>query len=133
MPRATNVVVIATRRSPNSVSIAQYYAQKRGLPNTHLLTIDCIPQEEVPLAEYRDTIERPVMELLRQRGLSESVDFLVLTKGIPLRIREGGFSVDSALMCAPLKRPFSTKVQSPTSTPTLVRTSRSRVASTVFT
>ncbi len=107
MQRAMNVVVIATRRSPDSVSIAQYYAQKRRLPNTHIFTIDCVPQEEVALAEYRDTIERPVMNLLRERKLEESVDYLVLTKGIPLRIREGGFSVDSALMCSPLKRPFN--------------------------
>ncbi|GIV09117.1 MAG: hypothetical protein KatS3mg020_0195 [Fimbriimonadales bacterium] len=102
-----NVVVIATRRSPDSVSIAQYYAQKRRLPNTQVLTIDCVPQEEVALAEYRDTIERPVMNLLRQNKLEERVDYLVLTKGIPLRIREGGFSVDCALMCSPLKRPFN--------------------------
>lgn len=107
MQRALNVAVIATRRSPDSVSIAQYYAQKRRLPNTHILTIDCVPQEEVALAEYRDTIEKPVMDLLRQRGLEQSVDYLVLTKGVPLRIREGGFSVDCALMCSPLKRPFN--------------------------
>lgn len=107
MQRVSNVVVIATRRSPDSVSIAQYYAEKRRLPNTHLLTIDCVPQEEVPLVEYRDTIEKPVMNLLRSRGLEQRVDYLVLTRGIPLRIREGGFSVDCALMGAPLKRPFS--------------------------
>jgi len=106
MQQATNVVVIATRRSPDSVSIAQYYAEKRKLPRTHVFIIDCVPQEETPLVEYRDTIEKPVMDLLRLRGLEQSVDYLVLTRGIPLRIREGGFSVDCALMCAPLKRPF---------------------------
>ncbi|MCS7208375.1 MAG: TIGR03790 family protein, partial [Fimbriimonadales bacterium] len=109
MQRASNVVVIATRRSPDSVSIAEYYAQRRKLPKTHLFTIDCVPQEETSLAEYRDTIEKPVLDLLRRRGLEEKVDYLVLTKGIPLRIREGGFSVDCALMCAPLKRPFNTE------------------------
>jgi uncharacterized protein (TIGR03790 family) len=109
MQRVSNVAVIATRRSPDSVSIAQYYAEKRKLPNTHILMIDCVPQEEAPLVEYRDTIEKPVMDLLRQRGLELSVDYLVLTRGIPLRIREGGFSVDCALMCAPLKRPFNSQ------------------------
>jgi uncharacterized protein (TIGR03790 family) len=109
MQRVSNVVVIATRRSPDSVSIAQYYAEKRKLPSTHILMIDCVPQEEVPLVEYRDTIEKPVMDLLRRRGLELSVDYLVLTRGIPLRIREGGFSVDCALMCAPLKRPFNSQ------------------------
>ncbi|MCS7300155.1 MAG: TIGR03790 family protein, partial [Fimbriimonadales bacterium] len=111
MQRATNVAVIATRRSPDSVAIARYYLQKRRVPESHFLAIDCVPQEEVALAEYRDTIERPVAELLRQRQLEEQVDFLVLTKGIPLRIREGGFSVDCALMCYPLKRPFSTELR----------------------
>ncbi|MCS6923764.1 MAG: TIGR03790 family protein [Fimbriimonadales bacterium] len=111
MQRAVNVAVVATRRSPDSVSIARYYMQRRRVPESHLLLIDCVPQEEVALAEYRDTIERPVAELLRQRRLEESVDYLVLTKGVPLRIREGGFSVDSALMCYPLKRPFSTELR----------------------
>ncbi len=104
--KATNVVVIATRRSPDSVSIAQYYAQKRGLPATHLCLIDCIPREEVSLTDYRDTIEKPVYDHLQKHNLELKVDFLVLTKGVPIRIREGGFSVDSALMCAPLKLPF---------------------------
>lgn len=102
-----NVVVVATRRSPDSVAIAEYYAQKRRVPRAQVFTIDCVPQEETTLAEYRDTIERPVMNLLRERKLEERVDYLVLTKGIPLRIREGGFSVDGALMCSPLKRPFN--------------------------
>ncbi len=104
-----NVVVVATRRSPDSVAIAEYYAQKRRVPRAQVFTIDCVPQEEIALAEYRDTIERPVMNLLRERKLEERVDYLVLTKGIPLRIREGGFSVDAALMCSPLQRPFNTE------------------------
>jgi uncharacterized protein (TIGR03790 family) len=106
MSKVTNVVVIATRRSPDSGSIARYYAEKRGLPPTHLCLIDCTPQEEVSLTDYRDTIETPVYEHLRKYNLTLSVDYLVLTKGVPIRIREGGFSVDSALMCAPLKLPF---------------------------
>lgn len=106
-----NVVVVATRRSPDSVAIAEYYAQKRRVPRAQILIIDCVPQEETPLTDYRDTIERPVMNLLRERKLEERVDYLVLTKGIPLRIREGGFSVDAALMCSPLKRPFNTELR----------------------
>jgi uncharacterized protein (TIGR03790 family) len=106
MSKATNVVVIATRRSPDSVSIAQYYAEKRGLPPTHLCLIDCVPNEEVSLTDYRDTIEKPVYDHLNKHNLSLRVDYLVLTKGVPIRLREGGFSVDSALMCAPLKLPF---------------------------
>jgi hypothetical protein len=49
MQRVSNVAVIATRRSPDSVSIAQYYAEKRKLPNTHILMIDCVPQEKCRL------------------------------------------------------------------------------------
>lgn len=106
MPKATNVLVIATRRSPDSVGIAQYYAQRRGVPPENLCFIDCVPQEEVPLADYRDTIEKPVMAYLEQKKLALKVDYLVLCRGVPLRIQEGGFSVDSALMSAPLNLPF---------------------------
>ncbi len=106
MVQASNVVIVATRRSPDSVDIARYYAQKRKVPQTHICLIECIPQEEIPLAEYRDTVEKPVMDYLRAQKLEERVDYLVLCRGVPIRIKEGGFSVDSALMCAPLKLPF---------------------------
>lgn len=106
MRKASNVLVIATRRSPDSVEIARYYAQKRGVPPENLCFIDCVPQEEVPLADYRDTIEKPVMAYLEQKKLALKVDYLVLCRGVPIRIQEGGFSVDSALMSAPLGLPF---------------------------
>ncbi len=106
MAQVRNVVVVGTRRSPDSVRIAEYYAQKRNLPRTHVCLIECVPQEEVALVDYRDTIEKPVYEFLARQRLTTTVDYLVLTRGIPLRIREGGFSVDSALMSAPLKLPF---------------------------
>ncbi|MFQ3610207.1 MAG: TIGR03790 family protein [Fimbriimonadales bacterium] len=106
MAQVRNVVVVGTRRSPDSVKIAEYYAQKRGLPRTHVCLIDCVPQEEVALVDYRDTIEKPVYEHLNRQRLSTSVDYLVLTRGVPLRIREGGFSVDSLLMSAPLNLPL---------------------------
>ncbi len=106
MVLASNVLVVATRRSPDSVDIARYYAEKRKVPPTHICLIECIPKEEVPLAEYRDTVEKPVMDYLRAQKLEERVDYLVLCRGVPIRIKEGGFSVDAALMCAPLKLPF---------------------------
>jgi uncharacterized protein (TIGR03790 family) len=106
VPKVTNVLVIATRRSPDSVSIAQYYAEKRGLPPTHLCLIECLPNEEVSLTDYRDTIEKPVYDHLNKYDLTLRIDYLVLTKGVPIRIREGGFSVDAALMAHPLKLPF---------------------------
>ncbi|NUL83417.1 MAG: TIGR03790 family protein [Armatimonadetes bacterium] len=106
MKPPTNVVVIANERSFDSRQIAKKYGDAYSLPAKQRINIQCASSEEVPLNEYRRNIENAVFQHLRKHDLYETVDYLVLTKGIPIRIREGGFSVDAALMVAPMRLPF---------------------------
>lgn len=91
------VVVVANRLDPSSLRIAAYYASRRGVPDGHLVEVSAPLEEEVSLDDYRTRIERPVREALDARGLTALVDFIVLVRGVPLRIREGGYSVDAFL------------------------------------
>jgi len=94
---AKNVLVIATRRSPDSQEIANAYAKAYNLPVKQICTLDCLPGEEVKLVDFRKTIQRPLYDHLKRNGLETQIDYFVLTKGIPIRIQQGRFSVDSAL------------------------------------
>lgn len=104
---AKNVLVIATRRSPDSMELAQAYAKARHLSAKQVCTLDCLPGEEVKLVDFRKTIQRPLYDYLERNNLETQIDYLVLTKGIPIRIQQGRFSVDSALMAVPLQLPFA--------------------------
>jgi uncharacterized protein (TIGR03790 family) len=95
---ASRVLVVANTRSPDSVAIASYYQEKRRVPAGNLCRIACPVTEECAMKEYKEQIEAPIKAFLDKSRLD--VDFILLTKGIPIRTKEGplgGFGTDSML------------------------------------
>jgi uncharacterized protein (TIGR03790 family) len=94
------VLIIFNEQSPVSKAIALDYAGKRRVPN--LLAVNCpdsalsAQNETLTPAAYAQAIEAPVRA--RLAGLT-NIQFLVLTKGIPIRVKSPGAfpSVDSLL------------------------------------
>ena len=93
-----NVLVIVNDNSLASRVIGSYYASKRKIPAKNVCHIKCAAEELISNEPYQDAIEKPVKAYLAKTGLNKTVDYLVLTKGVPMRLH-GGWSVDSALMC----------------------------------
>jgi uncharacterized protein (TIGR03790 family) len=94
------VLVIFNENSPISRDVAHDYAFKRKV--THLLAIKCpdaavdSDAETIPMDAYKKTVETPVLAYLSQH---KGINFIVTTKGVPLRIEgaeTGQRSVDSA-------------------------------------
>ncbi len=81
---ASRVLVVANQESVESVEIAAYYRQKRSIPRTNLLMISCTSKEDVSPGEYSDQIEKPIREAIKKSR--DRIDFIVLTKGVPIRI-----------------------------------------------
>src|SRR5882757_9512724 len=81
------VLVVFNANSPVSQAIANDYAHKRNIKN--LFSIQCpdsalsTKNETMTLAGYAQSIENPVREYL---AAHTNIDFIVLTKGIPIRI-----------------------------------------------
>lgn len=97
---AKRVLVVLNSDSPDSGAIASYYVKKRGIPSSNVAIISAPDKEEVSLAEYKKSIEGPVQAQIKKSG--HKIDFIVLTRGVPIRIAEGGFSVDGALVAMDL-------------------------------
>ncbi len=92
------VLVVENTRSPDSVAIADYYMRKRHIPAANLLAITCSTGENCPMKEFQAQILAPVKQTVHKPNLD--IDFIVLTKGIPIRTFEGnmgGFCTDSLL------------------------------------
>jgi uncharacterized protein (TIGR03790 family) len=81
------VLLLVNRQSPVSLAVGNDYALKRRI--TRKLEIRCpdsahdADRETIPYALYRTAIEAPVQAYLAR---NPGVQFIVLTKGIPIRI-----------------------------------------------
>jgi uncharacterized protein (TIGR03790 family) len=100
---AENVAVVVNEASPASVRIAEHYVRTRGIPAPNVIRIRTAVADQIDRAAYVATIEQPTAAALRDRLLQDRILYLVLTKGVPLRIagtvaRDGtSASVDSEL------------------------------------
>lgn len=101
-----NVLVVQNRRSQLSQRIAHYYMQARQIPSENLCTIDCSTNECVDYTECEANIKNPIRAALENVLIKDRIDYIVLTKGIPLSAvytdpiyGTSAYSVTSVLTC----------------------------------
>lgn len=100
---AANVMVVINEASPESVRIGEHYAAKRSIPPENVVRLRTALTDDIDRAVHEYSIERPISENLTRNASQDRIHYLVLTKGIPLRVRgTGGLegsvaSVDSEL------------------------------------
>jgi uncharacterized protein (TIGR03790 family) len=100
---AQNILLILNETSPVSLDVGQYYAEKRGIPPDNILRLRAPADESIDRALYSRLIEGPIAGWLTRDFAQDRILYLVLTKGVPLRIsgtygQEGTVaSVDSEL------------------------------------
>jgi uncharacterized protein (TIGR03790 family) len=98
-----NVLVVINASSPDSLRIGEYYATARMVPDKNVVRITTITAEAIDRPDFERSIEQPIGSWLARHSLQDQVLYIVLTKGVPLRItgtsgRNGtGASVDSEL------------------------------------
>ncbi len=93
-PEAQRVLVIANQNSPVSLRVAQYYQQRRGIPATNFFTLNLpdstlIPAfESIAYSTYQKQVEQPLRDFLTRQNLTDRIRYIVLTKGVPLRVKD---------------------------------------------
>ncbi len=98
---SNRVAVVINASNTDSVRIGEYYAAKRKIPIKNVIRISTTHSEEITPDAYALEIEAPVRKALSKLP---GIDFIVLTKGTPIRIGDqGGYSVDGALAGMNLK------------------------------
>src|SRR5213595_843829 len=76
-PLADSTIVVYNKTVPDSVELAKFYADKRGIAADHLIGLDCPTEEEITREQYDATIAAPLREVFKQRHwwtLNESPD-----------------------------------------------------------
>ena len=89
------MLVVVNAQSPISVATGSYYASRRDIPSERILSLS-IPlvdpglgnpaDETIARANFDSQIRIPIETFLTQNGLQDSIQFIVLTPGVPLRV-----------------------------------------------
>ncbi|MEC7042602.1 MAG: TIGR03790 family protein, partial [Candidatus Thermoplasmatota archaeon] len=88
----SDVAIVINNRSTDSVLIGNAFASARGIPpeRIFLLNNESTPTSETINSDQFDTyFADPIRLMIQQRGLFGDLNYLVTTKGIPLRINGG--------------------------------------------
>ena len=100
-PLAPATVVVFNKDVPESVELAKFYAQKRGIARDHLVGLSVSKTEEIGRDEYDTMIRDPLRAVFKERNwwtlneprggpvtvASNSIRFVAMIKGMPLKIR----------------------------------------------
>lgn len=84
VPDHSNVGVIINLNSLESQTIGAYFAAARNIPAVNLIEVQTSTSEQITPTEFGDLREQ-VEQYLVDNGLVDQLDFLVTTKGVPLR------------------------------------------------
>ncbi|MEZ5276607.1 MAG: TIGR03790 family protein [Opitutaceae bacterium] len=105
-PDAENVVVLANSLDGESIALARYYAEKRGIPEANLIAVPLPAESTISWTQFVAELFNPLRERLMEegwigaddpggfdqagRGLIElkghRIAYLVTCRGVPLRI-----------------------------------------------
>lgn len=98
---AEATLVIFNSRDPDSKTLANYYAERRRIPQQQVIGLDCPTSEEISREEFSSTIEKPLRKIFESNGwwslrenasgqkeaASNRIRFVALMRGMPLKIR----------------------------------------------
>ena len=100
---AENVAVVINDASPESKAVGEYYVKVRNIPSENIIHITTSTEDAVLPAAFQATIQAPIAAALSRANFHDRILYIVLTKGIPLRVAGTGgqegtvASVDSEL------------------------------------
>jgi uncharacterized protein (TIGR03790 family) len=84
---AENVLVVINENSAASVAIGGHYAKARSIGREQVVLLRTETAEVIDAREYTRSIETPIAQWITRRGLQDRILYIVLTKGVPIRIR----------------------------------------------
>lgn len=91
-----NILLVVNSDSTASTQIAAHYVQVRKVPDRNVVRLHTPETDAISRADYVRTIEEPIADWLTKKRLQDQVLYIVLTKGIPLRI-EGTLGMTGTL------------------------------------
>jgi len=85
-----NVVIVVNDNSRDSLEIGQYYQDQRGLAERQMVHVTTTTNAVIALTDFDSQIYDPVIDHIDASGLSNQVDTILYTMGMPYQVVSGG-------------------------------------------
>jgi uncharacterized protein (TIGR03790 family) len=89
-----DVLLVRNLNSPVSMEIADYFRSQRNILPLNICNITTSTSETISRTNFDNEIRIPIEDYLTSNGLENTINFIVTTKGVPLRISEEDSSDD---------------------------------------
>ncbi|MDG1873776.1 MAG: TIGR03790 family protein [Mariniblastus sp.] len=84
---AENVLLVVNEESSSSKLLANHYVHLRNIPRSHVVHLSGIAKREATdEADFIKTILQPVMKTIRERKLSNCIDYIVYSSDFPTMV-----------------------------------------------
>jgi uncharacterized protein (TIGR03790 family) len=91
-----DVLVVINTNSTISEEIGSYFAAQRGIPANNIVRISVPVTEEITDAQFID-LRTKLEGVITSRGLTNSINYIVTTKGMPLKINRGSSTANASV------------------------------------
>jgi len=93
-----DVAVIVNDSSQVSIDIGNYFQAARNVPAQNIIHINVATDEEIDSLQFED-LRQQVENYLTTNNLVDSINYLVTTKGVPLKVNRGN-CINTSTRCA---------------------------------
>lgn len=83
---ADEVLVVANSASPDSVALAQFYADARAIPADNIVLVKTTTEYDITAAAYEQQIRAPLIAAMKDRKLTDKIRCICLVWGMPVRV-----------------------------------------------
>ena len=79
-----NIVIVANRDMPESISVAKHYAKKRNVPEDNIILLSLPKGEDILRTDFETKLAEPLREALKSK--KDKIKVILTVYGVPLRV-----------------------------------------------
>ncbi|MEK6795544.1 MAG: Calx-beta domain-containing protein [Spirochaetota bacterium] len=104
IPAPHRVLLVIDTNSQDSIIVGNYYRMKRTIPATNVLLVGINTADRIinefkganGFIRFTNDLAEPIYSAISNRGLSNVIDYIVLSYGIPVRMKMPGADIPSS-------------------------------------
>ncbi len=98
------ILVLANRNVATSIELAEYYMEKRGLPEENIIKLAITDKEQCSRADYDTKVVAPLRKHFKENDASRRIRCLLTMYGLPIKISAPRISQENAKDLERLKK-----------------------------
>ena len=79
-----NIMIVANKDMPESISVAKHYASKRKVPDENIILLSLPKGEDILRVDFETKLAEPLREALKSK--KDKIKVLLTVYGVPLRV-----------------------------------------------